>query len=331
MPILSGLVFAASMASAMQDDLINDKHYVVVKNSEQGVSSTGSSSSAQGGVLGGSSQASGIPLLKEIPVVGQLFTAPATAPSAPQFPMIFAPSQLAGIAEYKKLVSCSFVDASAADVLKWLSKQGVNFAGASDSMPKGKLSLNLKDVPLHEALEAIADVFDGSWNLRGKTLIFRSGRILARSMVGGAARAPFSTRVDPKRPYQLMVPPAQFEEFEFKVDENAFNELAKLHGSNKVITKEELAKVHEEMKKVRELTRRKDGAVKVTAEVTDEDYARLMKSLTDKQWDLHKKQGYLKFSDLTKEQLKLIKADGPIDVNITISYSKDGKSITLKN
>jgi hypothetical protein len=327
MPILSGLVFAASMATTMQDDLINDKHYVVVKNSEQGLTSTNGSSPTQSGAFGSSSQTTGVPLLKEIPVVGQLFTQPAEAPRAPQFPMVFAPNQLAGIAEFKKLVSCSFVDASAGDVLKWLSRQGVNFAGASDSMPKGKLSLNLKDVPLHEALEAIADVFDGNWNLRGKTLVFRAGRSFAFSTSNGPARASFGTRVDPKRPYQLMVPPAQFEMHDLKTNERAIKELAQLHERRETITKEELAKVHEEMKKVHELTRRKDGGAKVT----DEDNAKLMKSLTDKQWDLHKKQGFLKFSDLTREQLKLIKADGPIDVNITISYSKDGKSLTLKN
>ena len=331
MPILSGLVFAASMATTMQDDLINDKHYVVVKNSEQGLPSTNGSSPTQSGAFGSSSQTTGVPLLKEIPVVGQLFTQPPEAPRAPQFPMMFAPNQLAGIPEFKKLVSCSFVDASAGDVLKWLSRQGVNFAGASDSMPKGKLSLNLKDVPLYEALEAIADVFDGSWNLRGKTLVFRAGRSFDFSTSAGPARVPFGTRVDPKRPYQLTVPPAKFEGFKFKVDEQAFKELSKFHGAYEAITKEELAKVHEEMKKVHELTRRKDGAVKVPATIIDEDYAKLMKSLTDKQWDLHKKQGYLKFSDLTSEQLKLIKADGPIDVNITTSDSKDGKSITLKN
>ena len=36
------------------------------------------------------------------------------------------------------------------------------------------------------------------------------------------------------------------------------------------------------------------------------------RNIPGKQWDLHKKQGYLKFSDLTQEQLKMVVPNGKV-------------------
>ena len=330
------------MALASQDDLINDKHYVVVKTGEQGVASSTTAPAQQAGAT---TAATVPPALLEVPQSvrnGLVEIAPDAAyPIIGQRYSFSVSSQLQSIPEYAKTVSCSFVDASSTDVLKWLSKQGVNFAGASDSMPKGKLSLNLKNVPLHEALDSIAEVFGGSWNVHGKTLIFRSGRGLAFATSAGPAIAPLRSRVDPKRPYEIpmpAMPPMKAEGFELKIDDKMFKELAKVRDIAPSLSKEEfakaqkdMAKAHEEMRKAIDLKMTKDAQLALTLVGPNQDLGKLMKSLSDKQWELHKKQGHLMFSDLTKEQLKMVAPDGKVDGKITITISTDGKTLTLKN
>lgn len=255
MPILSGLLFATSMTTAMQDDLIHDKQYVVVKSNEQGAcAGSGTSSSGLAAAVvpttevqtrevpTRSAQAPEVPRLAELPIIGNLFTTSSSS------------DQLRRMPEFKKDVSCSFVDASATDVLKWLSKQGVNFAGSSDSMPKGRLSLNLKNVPLHEALDAIGEVFGGYWSLRGKTLVFRAGRSYAIAPDTVFARPPVDRAVDPKRPYSITVPGMPLigtGGFGTMFDERAFSELAKLREIPPM-TQEERAKMQKELAAVRE-------------------------------------------------------------------------------
>ena len=331
MPILTGLVFAASLMNSTQDDLINDKHYVVVKNGEQATPTTtkGAAAPVQGNAA--------IPPVT-VDVRGVDF---AQGRSVIEVPAMGAPvlavmgSQLELIPEFARVVSCSFIDASATDVLKWLTKQGVNFAGSSDAMPKSKLSLNLKNVPLHEALDAIAEVFGGVWSVRGKTLVYRPGRSLAMSSAPFGMAAPLRGRVDPKRPYDLAIPP-MIEGFELKLDGNG---VARVPGFKELpggLSKEEVAKIqieigkaHEEMKKAMEETRTKE--VRVGGQLGPDNMGKLLKSLTDKQWDLHKKQGYLKFSDLTQEQLKMVVPNGKVEGKMTLSCTIDGKSLTLKN
>lgn len=57
---------------------------------------------------------------------------------------------------------------------------------------------------------------------------------------------------------------------------------------------------------------------------------KLLDSLTPAQKDLAKKQGHLKLSDLTPEQRRLLDIQGNADDSMTLSYSIDGKSITIK-
>ena len=88
--------------------------------------------------------------------------------------------QAGGLAHMKgmdKPVSVHFTSASAADVLKWLAKQNVNFVANVDKMPKSKITVNLTHVPLHEALETVAMSLGGSWQVNGSTLVFQTGRM----------------------------------------------------------------------------------------------------------------------------------------------------------
>lgn len=86
----------------------------------------------------------------------------------------------------------------------------------------------------------------------------------------------------------------------------AHDEMAKAHG--------EMDKAQVEMKKAR---------------LHGENMKKLLDSITPAQWELSKKQGYLKFSDLTPAQRKLI-GDVEASDDMTLSYSIDGKKITIK-
>lgn len=58
----------------------------------------------------------------------------------------------------------------------------------------------------------------------------------------------------------------------------------------------------------------------------------LLKSLTPAQKELHKKQGYLKLSDLTQKQRELLgKGSEKIEGDFTFTYNKDGEKLTIKN
>jgi len=65
------------------------------------------------------------------------------------------------------------------------------------------------------------------------------------------------------------------------------------------------------------------------ARLQGDNMKKLLDSLTPAQWELSKKQGYLKLSDLTAAQRKLIGDIKPSD-DLTLSYSIDGKKITIK-
>ncbi len=88
--------------------------------------------------------------------------------------------QMGGLSRMKgmdKPISVHFTNATAADVLKWLAKQNVNFVTNVDKMPKSKITVNLTHVPLHEALETVAESLGGSWQVNGSTLVFQTGRM----------------------------------------------------------------------------------------------------------------------------------------------------------
>lgn len=105
---------------------------------------------------------------------------------------------------------------------------------------------------------------------------------------------------------------AQRREIELEM-KRAHDEMAKAHGEMDR-AKIEMDKAQVEIKKAR---------------LHGENMKKLLDSITPAQWELSKKQGYLKFSDLTPAQRKLI-GDVEASDNMTLSYSIDGKKITIK-
>ncbi len=73
-----------------------------------------------------------------------------------------------------RLVSVQFTNVIASDVLKWLTKQNVNFVANVDKLPKSKITMNLSNVPLHEALETVAESLGGLWQVKRSALMFKT-------------------------------------------------------------------------------------------------------------------------------------------------------------
>ena len=275
-----------------------------------------------------------------------------------------------------RLVSVQFNNASAADVIKWLSKQNVNFVANVDKLPKSKITMNVNQVPLHEALETVAESLGGSWQVRGTTLIFQTGSShmrlnFAPTRAGSTNGFEFKTFADSKafgqmdekrmkafeksakdmsetmKAYSLSL-----KEFP-KMDPKAFDELKSLHG----LTKDGKAfefktidpKAFEQLKSLRGLS--KDGkaldlksfpnlkgsldelkAFK-TLGFKKVDSEKFFKSLTSSQKELMKKQGHLKFSDLSDIQKAMlfdgVSKDFPKD--FTFMFSMNGEKIVIKN
>ena len=61
------------------------------------------------------------------------------------------------------------------------------------------------------------------------------------------------------------------------------------------------------------------------------DLRELMDSITPEQWALHKKQGYLKLSDLTPRQRKMVGIRSGPGSQITMSFVLDGRKLTIKS
>ncbi len=128
------------------------------------------------------------------------------------------------------------------------------------------------------------------------------------------------------------------EGYELKIDDKAVKELAKVREIGPAFSKEEfakmqkeMAKAHDEMRRALDHSRAQGGQLALSLQGQNQDFGKLMKSLSDKQWELHKKQGFLKFSDLTEEQSKIISHYGKRAGSVTISVNIDGKTLTLKN
>ena len=110
------------------------------------------------------------------PAEGSLTILPSGVSQKSNFPFFAMQSDsLRHLKGMDRLVSIQFTNASASDVLKWLSKQNVNFVANVNKLPKSKVTMSVSQVPLHEALETVAECLGGSWQVKGSTLIFQNG------------------------------------------------------------------------------------------------------------------------------------------------------------
>ena len=82
---------------------------------------------------------------------------------------------VADLQELKGSVTKEFSSASASDVLRWLSGEGINFVVREQDLAGTKLTLNFKGTPKREALRAIGIALGGRWRREGSTYVFQKG------------------------------------------------------------------------------------------------------------------------------------------------------------
>lgn len=76
----------------------------------------------------------------------------------------------------EKRVTVRFKQASATEILDWLSNQGVSFVTAG--MDNGrKIDLNLTDIPLSQAIQVVGRILGGSFVKEGSTYVFQPGAL----------------------------------------------------------------------------------------------------------------------------------------------------------
>lgn len=107
---------------------------------------------------------------------------------------------------FDKRVSVNFENAHLGEILKYLSSQGFNYVvEQTERARQARFSISIKDAPLRDVLQAIADVYGGEWSKSGSvlTLVRRSA-----PFKGDAAIAPGD--LDALRTFERMIPGSPF-------------------------------------------------------------------------------------------------------------------------
>ncbi len=371
MPLLNGIAAMALLSNGSDQlgvDPQIDKQYAIVKQGEtqplilnaenrQGCTNSNSFSGSvnqsgniqiaidqQGTTVVGGGQVSTTSAGSSVNGVAVVATPTITIQGNPQVRTITTPANafsgfwvdsgnLQRLKGMDRKVTVKFNNASAGDVLKWLTKQNVNFVANTDTLPKSKITVNLSNVPLHEALGAVADALGGAWMVKGSTLIFHTG---------GVRFSPFATTRNytfPSEGFRTIDPrafkmqPLEGRAFAYSFDEKAYKDLGKLKGlDGKTFNYQFDDKAFKELKRFNE----KDdalGRINGTFGFKKVDAKKFLDSMSATQKDLMKKQGYLKVSDLTEDQKKMI-FDNPIGElpkEFTFMLNLDGQKVIIKN
>ena len=302
---------------------------------------------------------------------------------APMLPgmTIFGSDNLSRLKGMDRQVSVQFTNASASDVLKWLTKQNVNFVANVDKLPKSKITMNVSHVPLSEALETVAESLGGSWQVKGSTLMFRTGMFqpampFSPAKVGAMGKTHLEWQDFPQTGEMKSF--SKMDESQLKAFEKSMSDLKGFKFDGKSF-KEIDPKALAEMKSFKGFSQ--DGkafAYKMDPKQLEElkshgmmqdgkpfnfqwdpktlgemkswgdfkgfknmkgftfkkiDVEKFKKSLSTSQKDLMKKQGYLKFSDLTEAQRTMLfdKPSAEMAGDFTFVFGSDDQKITIKS
>jgi hypothetical protein len=272
-----------------------------------------------------------------------------------------APQARAGVAapaQVEKRVTRRFNNAPLSEVVKWLSAEGVSFVlKEADVPPNTRITLNLVNQPLPDAIRAIGTALGGHWQRHGQVYTFQKGTTPFSIVAPPAGvRAPregvyfqgveseeFKKRIEEMmkavpRDFDMKAwregmglskdfdPKVWFEGKEFrKITPEERERLRKQLGDSvKVFDREAIVKMRDEAIKMGR------GVQSEALVLRTQDIRGLMGSLTKQQWELHERQGYLTPEDLTAEQRrKLGREEMTADWRITVSM--DGKTLNLRS
>lgn len=284
------------------------------------------------------------------------------AKNAEATPQATSGARPAPAAVNERRVSVRFENTPVRDVLRWMTREGINFLTTDDQLPADRrVTLNVTDRPLREVLNALGEALGGRWESRNGLYVFRRGASFGFAPRSAEELRAFgdSFQIQPGKPGELRV-------YGFSPDNEAMKKLREEMRKNPRSfgpDSEAMKKLREEMKnKVRILPpdgnssfyyRFGDGDVrklnpeemkKFRARVETQmkelrdmpgvvrvraaDIAGLLKSLTPAQREKHKNQGYLTPEDLTPEQRRMLGSMGERG-EFRMIVTRDGETITI--
>ncbi len=279
----------------------------------------------------------------------------------------FAPTwSNGGFAEAKdtsKKVSVRFEHASAGDVLRWLQKQDVSFiVDESKFDDKARVTLSASNVSLNAITDALASALGGHWELQNGIRVYQKGTgMRAYTALGNmSSTGAFKNFVMPNiNPKTFVFPKTgtKLNELEMKGAENArvraFRDLKGIDGKKFELEMKAAEKMRERAmtewnsndgkKWQLQLKEAEKARGQALADVKKHqkdwtsamqnwklDWKKLLESITDEQREKQKKQGYLKLSDLTPEQRKLLGSSVSEKGTMQLKIGIDGKELIIK-
>ncbi len=269
----------------------------------------------------------------------------------------------------EKRVSVIFERASFDDVLRWLGTQGLNFAAQPDSpRPTARITLQVTDLMLRDVLDAISEVFGGTWDKKGDVYLFK----VAAPRFELRGGTPSEQRPDSQPPGEMLDRLREWAEkfhqgWEGKDLPDLFKALPKDDflrdlqerfkggewkeipggkmfvlppgGDFKSINPEEFFKMNPEVKEKLESLRSHDFATRLEMRelfdslprigVGGANISKLMETITADQWATHDAKGHLTYDDLTEEQREMVGFGSGAKVEITVSMN--GKTLKIRS
>lgn len=264
-------------------------------------------------------------------------------------------------------VSVTFNTAKFSDVLMWLRKEGVSFVTEDHETDEGpRLTMNIVNKPLRDVMDAIAEVFGGTWTKKGDVYAFvrrRAGFPFGAFEFGDLGKsgelwiAPGMSPEEQEK-FRKEFEPMMKEwakKFQEEFEKNWIGPDGKWllpKGEEIERLKEELPEVSEKMFRefrieIPELKLELEKELQELKKLDPEKFrsvlpegrgfvfggpqlAEILKSLTQEQRKLHDERGYLTPNDLTAAQKKML-GGLPETGDWTVTIAVDGKKLTIKS
>jgi hypothetical protein len=222
-------------------------------------------------------------------------------------------------------VSARFHQAPVSDVLHWLDRQGVSFVIADSKLKDREITLSVQNQPLDSVVDAIARALGGRWERQGAIRVFREGNAgefsFSMPEMKGLQKGLDGLPAPNIQLWKSLPSNPELKQFEFKFDGGG-HDFAKL--------RDDLEKAQGDQRKSIQLFQKDEGGAMHRLGGNPRGFEDFVKSLSDKQKDLMKTQGYLKVTDLTDEQKTDLGISGNPE-HLEIEYTRDGQTIIVRS